>query len=76
MTSYEQPNYDVSLRMSITDFSTIAGIAFDVMITFNDDQEQFSGMLIVPQGNDFPESSLPCPVILMGFSGAFFANAV
>ncbi|MBT8050229.1 MAG: hypothetical protein KJN61_07460 [Gammaproteobacteria bacterium] len=57
MTSYREPDYDVGIRVTPTVFQAIAGIAFDVSVTIGEDQHNVSGMLIIPQGNDYPETS-------------------
>ncbi len=56
MTQYRHPDYHVLLGMSTSDFHDISGIAFDVVVTFGADCRPVTGMLIVPQGNDFCES--------------------
>jgi hypothetical protein len=57
MTSHQHPDYDVGLRMSLGDFHAIAGIAFSASVIFSRNNQQVSGMIIVPQGNEFPDSS-------------------
>ncbi|MFC1778468.1 hypothetical protein ACFL3I_14230 [Pseudomonadota bacterium] len=53
MTSYRQPDYDIDLRLSHSDFHAVAGIAFHATITFGENPKRLSGMLIVPEENSF-----------------------
>ena len=53
MTSYRQPDYDINLHMSQSNFSAIAGVAFDATIAFGENRQKIQGMLIVPNGNGF-----------------------
>ena len=57
MTSYQPPDYDVEVQISQIDFRAIAGTAIDVSIAFTENMQRYSGMLIVPQGNEFLETS-------------------
>ena len=57
MTSYRQPDYDIDLRMSLSNFHAIAGVAFDATIAFGENLQKIQGMLIVPNGYGFSEES-------------------
>lgn len=56
MTSYRPPDYDVDVAVTSEEFEAIAGVAFSVTFLFEGSRVPVSGMLIVPQGNDFPSS--------------------
>ena len=56
MTSYRQPDYDIDLHMSLSNFHAIAGVAFDATIAFGENLQKTEGMLIVPNGDDFSDS--------------------
>lgn len=57
MTSYRHPDYDVDLNISVAIFNAIAGLAHDVTVSFGENENQVSGMLIVPQRSSISESS-------------------
>ena len=55
MTSRCPPDYNLALNMSPDDFQTIAGVDLNADIIFAH-KEQATGLLIVPQCNDFTPS--------------------
>ncbi len=57
MTSYIEPNFDLSLKISERDFHHISGIAFDTFVAFSSEQANEPCMLIIPQTNIFPDSA-------------------
>ena len=57
MTQYRHPDYDIGLYISLSDFHAIAGVAFRTTIIFGENHQQVPGMLIIPQGNGFPEAT-------------------
>ena len=57
MTSYRQPDYDIDLSMSLSNFRAISGVAFDATIAFGENRQKIQGMLIVPTGDGFSEES-------------------
>jgi hypothetical protein len=56
MTSRREPDYYLALKLSVQDFDSIAGAAFTARVIFGDRRGRFTGTLIVPQGEGFPET--------------------
>lgn len=57
MTSYRHPDYDVGLDLALSNFRSIAGTAFDVTVVFSKIKRRFPSMMIIPEGNNFPDLS-------------------
>ncbi|MCK5802897.1 MAG: hypothetical protein KAI66_08695 [Lentisphaeria bacterium] len=55
--SYTSPGYCLKIEISPSDFRLLSGIAFDVSVVFGDDCQALEGMLIIPEGNGFPDVS-------------------
>ena len=47
MTSYRHPDYEIKFDISLADFRSIAGIAFEATVEFNKENQNFQSMLIV-----------------------------
>ena len=59
MTSYREPDYDLDLEITRAEFTKIAGCAYTVRASFGDRRGRFAGMVIVPQGQEFPREGQP-----------------
>jgi hypothetical protein len=60
VTSYRHPDYDLALSIELSTFHLLSGTAFSVSVAFGQETERAPGMVIIPQGNKFPEVSDSC----------------
>ena len=57
MTSNRHPDYDLALAIELSAFHLLSGTGFSVSVAFGQEAERERGMVIIPQGNKFPEVS-------------------
>ena len=60
MTQYRHPDYDIALVVELSEFRQVSGTSLDVSVAFGQQTQHVLGMLILPEGNEFPEVSETC----------------
>ena len=60
MTSLCSPDYNISVNLEMAEFHQLSGISLDVEIEFGKNKKRINGMMIIPEGNTFPEITDTC----------------
>jgi hypothetical protein len=60
MTTYRHPDYSVALVIELGEFRQVSGTSLNVSVAFGGQRERVGAMLIIPEGNEFPDLSKTC----------------